>query len=60
MRFDPTKSVQLFMYAQKVSRQDARNWLMFYCPDKGKCIDESVTDSDLSEYARRPATAGRL
>ena len=47
MRFSPTKNVQLFMYAPNVSRDDAKNWLMFYCPDLGRCVDESLTDSDL-------------
>jgi hypothetical protein len=50
MRFNPTKSVKLYMYAPKVSRDDAKNWLMLYCADKGKCIDESVTDSALTTY----------
>ena len=50
MRFNPTKTVQLFMYAPNVSRNDARNWLMFYCPDGGKCLDESTTDSSLATF----------
>ena len=36
MRFNPKKNVRLYMYAPKVSKDDAKNWLMFYCPDKGK------------------------
>lgn len=47
MRFSPNRDVQLFMYAPKVSKDDAKNWLMLYCPDKGACIDESLTDRDL-------------
>ena len=27
---------------------------MFYCPDKGKCVDESLTDSDLTTYIDYP------
>ncbi|MEO5816116.1 MAG: hypothetical protein ABIT20_12640 [Gemmatimonadaceae bacterium] len=50
MRFNPTTSVQLFMYAPKVSRDDAKNWLMLYCPDKGGCKDESTADSALTTY----------
>ncbi|HET6336265.1 MAG TPA: hypothetical protein VFG30_23750 [Polyangiales bacterium] len=50
MRFNPNKSVQLFMYAPKVSKTDAKNWLMLYCPDKGGCEDESATDSDLTTF----------
>jgi hypothetical protein len=50
MRFSPTKSVRLFMYAPRVSRDDAKNWLMLYCADNGGCIDESATDSALTTY----------
>jgi hypothetical protein len=50
MRFSPSKSVQLFMYAPKVSRDDAKNWLMLYCGDKGGCNDESANDKDLKTY----------
>ncbi len=50
MRFNPTKNVQLYMYAPKVSRNDARNWLMLYCADHGGCVDESATDSALTTY----------
>lgn len=47
MRFDPYKKVQLYMYAPHVSLEDEKNWLMLYCPDHGKCIDESLTDASL-------------
>lgn len=47
MRFAPDKVVQLFMYAPHVATTDATNWLMLYCPDKGKCVDESLTDNSL-------------
>ena len=48
MRFNPSKTVQLFMYAPKVSPTDAKNWLMSYCPDLGACFDESLTDTSLA------------
>lgn len=48
MRFNPTKSVQLFMYAPNVSRNDAKNWTMLYCPDAGACVDESAKDQSLT------------
>jgi len=48
MRFDPSKSVDLYMYAPHVSVTDAKNWLMSYCPDLGGCFDESLTDTSLS------------
>ncbi len=47
MRFNPDKVVQLFMYAPHVTATDAKNWLMLYCPDKSKCVDESLTDASL-------------
>jgi hypothetical protein len=50
MRFNPSKNVQLFMYAPKVSRTDAKNWWMFYCNDAGQCVDESKTDVSLRTY----------
>jgi len=50
MRFNPTKSVQLYIYAPRVSRDDAKNWLMLYCADKGGCKDESVADKDLTTF----------
>ena len=48
MRFNPSKTVNLYMYAPNVSPTDAKNWLMSYCPDLGGCIDESLTDTSLS------------
>jgi len=48
MRFNPAKSVELYMYAPNVSATDAKNWLMSYCPDLGGCFDESQTDTSLS------------
>ena len=50
MRFNPKKTVQLFMYAPRVSRDDAANWQMLYCPDKGGCFDESLTDASLTTH----------
>jgi hypothetical protein len=47
MRFNPSKTVQLFMYAPNVSSTDAKNWQMLYCPDFGGCFDESLYDSQL-------------
>ena len=47
MRFNPYRSVRLYMYAPNVSVADAKNWQMLYCPDFGGCFDESVNDSSL-------------
>jgi hypothetical protein len=55
MRFNPARSVQLFMYVPHATQQDASNWLMQYCPDKGGCIDESKTDASLTTYVDRNA-----
>jgi hypothetical protein len=48
MRFNPTTNVELYMYAPRVSTDDAKNWQMFYCPGKGACYDESLTDPSLA------------
>ena len=48
LRFNPTKMVELFMYAPNVSVNDSKNWLMLYCPDIGACYDESLTDRSLA------------
>jgi hypothetical protein len=50
MRFNPNRNVQLFMYAPNVSRTDAKNWLMLYCPDYGNCVDESANDGALGTF----------
>ena len=47
MRFNPYRTVQLFMYAPNVSITDAKNWQMLYCPDLGGCFDESQYDASL-------------
>ncbi len=47
MRFNPNKTMQLFMYAPNVSVNDAKNWQMLYCPDFGSCFNESLYDSSL-------------
>ena len=48
MRFNPDRDVQLFMYAPHVGKNDAKNWVMLYCPDLGRCYDESVKDGSLA------------
>ena len=50
MRFNPTKAVQLVMYVPAVSPPDAKNWVMAYCNNEGKCFNESETDSQLVTY----------
>ena len=51
MRFNPElkgdNMVRLFMYAPHVSKDEAKNWVMLYCPDRGACVDESLTDKSL-------------
>jgi len=48
MRFNPYRTVQLYMYAPNVSINDAINWKMLYCPDLGGCFDESANDASLA------------
>ncbi len=55
MRFNPTKSVQLFMYVPNATSTDARNWVMKYCDDLNLCVDESLKDRDLQSYVDRQA-----
>ena len=50
MRFNPKRTVNLFMYAPHVTRDDAKNWQMLYCPDLGSCFDESLTDASLATH----------
>ena len=35
MRFSPNKVVQLYFYVPNVSQQDAKNWVITYCPNAG-------------------------
>lgn len=55
MRFNPTKSVDLFMYVPGATEDDARNWKMLYCNNLNICEDESLTDPDLQAYVDRSA-----
>jgi hypothetical protein len=50
MRFNPENDVELFLYAPNANKDAAKNFLMYYCPDRGKCIDESLADKDLQSY----------
>jgi len=54
MRFNPQANVQLFMYVPNVSRADAKNWVITYCPSggsgSGKCVNEAQTDNDLRTF----------
>lgn len=54
MRFNPSKTVSLYFYVPNVSRADARNWLILYCPPSGngsgKCVNEAEFDNDLRTY----------
>jgi len=35
MRFNPQTNVQLYIYVPNVSQQDAKNWIITYCPNSG-------------------------
>lgn len=56
MRFNPTKTVQLFMYVPKVTTADLKRWVMNYCPDLGACFDESLSDASLATNIDRNAS----
>lgn len=47
LRFNPRTDVELYIYAKRASQQDADAFVMKYCGDHGKCVDESLTDRDL-------------
>jgi hypothetical protein len=47
MRFNPTRSVQLSIYAKHASRGNADALAMLYCAENGACVDEAKTDADL-------------
>jgi hypothetical protein len=55
LRFNPTKRVELYI-STKANKKTALKWTMLYCADKvaneggNKCIDESITDSDLETF----------
>jgi hypothetical protein len=35
MRFNPQTNVQLYIYVPNVSQEDAKNWVITYCPNSG-------------------------
>lgn len=53
MRFNPRADVELYIYAKHASQNDANNFVMKYCNDHGKCVDESLTDRDLTTNVDR-------
>lgn len=55
MRFNPTKSVDLYMYVPGATETDASNWKMLYCNALNVCNDESLSDPDLQAYVDRSA-----
>jgi hypothetical protein len=57
MRFNPKTNVALYFYVPKVSKQDAKNWVITYCPTLShygrggsKCVNEAQKDHDLDTY----------
>jgi len=66
MRFAPQKAVSLYFYVPNVSQQDAKNWVITYCPNagsgsstyasgssgstSGQCVNEALTDPDLQTF----------
>ena len=54
MRFNPSKNVQLFMYAPNPTLSDS--WKLGYCNDRNVCVDESKTDNELQSYVDHDAS----
>jgi hypothetical protein len=60
MRFNPQTRVSLYFYVPRVTREDAKNWLILYCPSSanvssgsgssGSCRNEALTDPSLRTY----------
>jgi hypothetical protein len=65
MRFNPDTKVMLYFYVPRVTRDDAKDWIITYCPtasSRGRssssastsgnaaCINEALTDSSLTTY----------
>jgi hypothetical protein len=54
MRFNPQTTVSLYVYVPRVTRTDAKNWVIQYCPSSGtgsgKCVNEALTDPDLRTF----------
>ena len=60
MRFNPQTRVSLYFYVPRVTKEDAKNWLILYCPNSlstssgsgssGSCKNEALTDPALRTY----------
>ena len=59
MRFNPQTRVSLYFYVPNVKKDDAKNWLILYCPStsvssgsgsSGSCANEALTDPALQTY----------
>jgi hypothetical protein len=54
MRFNPQSNVSLYMYVPQATRDDAKSWVILYCPPSGsgsgKCVNEALLDQDLRTY----------
>jgi hypothetical protein len=63
MRFNPQTRVMLYFYVPRVSKEDAKNWIINYCPSSSNggrgswssggnstCVNEALTDPDLTTY----------
>lgn len=56
MRFNPDKDVSLFIYVPTGIETFAKGWVMAYCSDSGKCLDEARGDRELKTYVDRDAS----
>lgn len=55
MRFNPDTDVSLYIYVPTGINEFAKKWVMMYCNERGKCIDEARGDRDLKTFVDRDA-----
>ena len=53
MRFNPTKTVNLYIYVPTGLKDFSKTWKMQYCNDANVCVDEAKLDGDLKNNMDR-------
>ena len=51
MRFNPAKSVGLYIYVPTGMDDFLKKWILKYCGDSNVCVDESLSDAELRSSA---------
>jgi hypothetical protein len=49
LRFNPKKTVTLYMYGKGLTKEDATNSVMYYCGSHS-CVNEALKDPSLTSY----------